>query len=199
MAILDGQVDEAINMTDRYYPNVLADNPQIFFRLKCRKFIEMMLLSTEYLDAASGVTPLPSKNGKKANLNGHHMTAHSDDGLDTDMDIDEAPVTVSTKAGGIAVDQNWTDRMDTEDPAQSEVIVNATVRHQELVSETIAYGKDLRQMFKEDQSALVTEAMKEIFGMFAYSDPRESEQAPLLDKSQRIPVAEALNSAILGM
>ena len=71
--------------------------------------------------------------------------------------------------------------------------------HEELSKKAVDYGKELRQHFKADQSQLVTETMTKIFGMMAYKDPTMSDQAYLLDKSQRGPVAEAVNSAILGM
>ena len=192
MAILDGFVDDALALTHRYYPRVLNDNPQIFFRLKCRKFVEMMRLSTEYLDAASDPGSV-QKRGKKGSVNGHHATAHSDDGMEAEMDLDEPPVILGGKNMG---DRDW-DRMDTED-GQVGRQIEATLKHTDLVNEMVLYGRELKQQFKEDQSSLVTETMREIFGMFAYPDPRKSEQAHLLDKSERIPVAEALNSAILG-
>ena len=193
-AILEGLIDEAISLTDRHYPGVLNEYPLIYFRLKCRKFVEMMRLSTEYLDAASkGPTTSPQKLNKKGSVNGHHATAHSDDELEPDMDLDDPPIQVTGKH----IDQDW-DRMETEEHQETEQPFSATFKHQELLQEIIQYGRELKQQFKEDQSKLVTDTMTEIFGMLAYSDPRESEQAHLLETYERVPVAEALNSAILG-
>lgn len=189
---MEGLIDEAIGLTDQYYPGVLPHNPQIFFQLKCRKFVEMMQLSTEYIDAANG-SHTSQKQTKTGSVNGHHATAHSDDDLEPDMDLDEAPVTISARDG----DPEY-DHMDTEETSPVEQMQLATQKHQDLLGQIILYGQELKQQFREDQSKLVTNTLKEIFGMFAYPDPRKCDQAHLLDKGERIPVAEAVNSAILG-
>ncbi|KAJ5128384.1 SPla/RYanodine receptor SPRY [Penicillium atrosanguineum] len=41
-AILDGDIDKALKHTKAYYANVLEDYPQIHFKLRCRKFLEVM-------------------------------------------------------------------------------------------------------------------------------------------------------------
>jgi hypothetical protein len=46
-AILDGDIDKALKHTKAYYTNVLDENPQIHFKLRCRKFLEMMRRSNE--------------------------------------------------------------------------------------------------------------------------------------------------------
>src|SRR5262249_912506 len=40
--ILAGEIDEAIALTESLYPGVLEDKDLIYFRLRCRRFIEMM-------------------------------------------------------------------------------------------------------------------------------------------------------------
>ena len=91
------------------------------------------------------------------------------------------------------------DAMEIEDGDGAPESEDLDRRHQELLKEAVDYGKELKQLFKADQSQLVTETMTNIFGMIAYKDPNQSDQAYLLDKSQRGSVAEAVNSAILGM
>ncbi|KAG0171165.1 hypothetical protein DFQ29_008975 [Apophysomyces sp. BC1021] len=49
-ALISGQVDRAIELTQKYFPGVLDENgkgEQIMFELKCRKFVEMMSDYTE--------------------------------------------------------------------------------------------------------------------------------------------------------
>ncbi|KAM7221104.1 hypothetical protein V8F06_003489 [Rhypophila decipiens] len=46
-AVLEGDIDQALKYTNAYYPNVLADNEQVYFRLRCRKFIEMIRKEAE--------------------------------------------------------------------------------------------------------------------------------------------------------
>jgi hypothetical protein len=46
-AILDGEIDQALKYTDMFYPQVLQDNEQVYFKLRCRKFIEMVRKAAE--------------------------------------------------------------------------------------------------------------------------------------------------------
>jgi Ran-binding protein 9/10 len=46
-AILNGDIDRALKYTKSYYPKVLPDNEQVYFRLRCRKFIEMIRKEAE--------------------------------------------------------------------------------------------------------------------------------------------------------
>ncbi|CAG8483139.1 8980_t:CDS:2, partial [Scutellospora calospora] len=41
-AVLKGNIDNAIKLTNNLYPNVLPSNDDILFQLRCRKFIEMI-------------------------------------------------------------------------------------------------------------------------------------------------------------
>lgn len=40
--VLTGKIGEAIELTNSYYPNVLKENPNLLFALKCRQFVEMI-------------------------------------------------------------------------------------------------------------------------------------------------------------
>lgn len=104
-------------------------------------------------------------------LNGHHE--------ESEMEIDDQK----------SVLEDW-DRMETEEADMS-------VKYQELLEDTLRYGQVLKQEFQDDPSTEAT--FKEIFSLLMYEDPRQSPQAHLLDRASRVPVAEELNSAILGM
>ncbi|GKT99764.1 spry protein [Fusarium langsethiae] len=41
-AILEGDIDRALKYTNAYYPHVLEDNEHVYFKLRCRKFIELV-------------------------------------------------------------------------------------------------------------------------------------------------------------
>ncbi|EEU45534.1 uncharacterized protein NECHADRAFT_69522 [Fusarium vanettenii 77-13-4] len=41
-AILEGDIDRALKYTNAYYPHVLEDNEHVYFRLRCRRFIELV-------------------------------------------------------------------------------------------------------------------------------------------------------------
>lgn len=40
--VLTGKIGEAIDLTNKYYPSVLKENPNLLFALKCRQFVEMI-------------------------------------------------------------------------------------------------------------------------------------------------------------
>lgn len=40
--VLSGRIEQAIRLTDKLYPDVLQENPNLRFALKCRQFIEMI-------------------------------------------------------------------------------------------------------------------------------------------------------------
>lgn len=143
-----------------------------------------MRQSTDFLDNST------SKPTKSSTTNGH-STAGSDDGFEPDMDLDE-PIT--SKDGGHHNNDDW-DRMDTEDGVGGD---NWGLKYQTLLGVIIRYGQELKHEFKDDQSKHVTDTFADIFSMFPYPDPRKSPQGKLLESEQRVPVAEGLNSAILG-
>ncbi|KAI1290615.1 ran-binding protein [Xylaria venustula] len=71
-AILEGDIDRALSLTGIHYPRVLGNNLDVYFKLKCRKFIEMIRKAAEY------------SNGTGKRSNGHPY-----DDIQTEMDVDE--------------------------------------------------------------------------------------------------------------
>jgi hypothetical protein len=166
-SVLHGHIDETIRRTDRWYPTVLKDNPRIYFRLRCRKFVEMMRACTELNEKG------PSKPGK-ATHNAEEIF------FDQDMELDEP------NNNG----DDW-DRMDTEE-------VHNAMNYEQATHAAVQYAQELRIEFKDDHTKEVEETFREIFAIFAYSDTTNTPAAALLDQAARVPIAEELNSAILG-
>ena len=171
-AILDGDVDKALKYTKAYYPDVLRDNPRIYFHLRCRKFVEMMRLST---------SPAPTPRTKALNGQGpqHSMT---DDVFEQAMELDDPN----------GEGDDW-DRMETEEAND-----RGLTGLQDRMEQTLKYAQELRLEYRDDKSREVADRLQEIFALFAYEDPKNSPTAHVMDPSGRAPVAEELNSAILG-
>jgi hypothetical protein len=88
------------------------------------------------------------------------------------------------------------DHMDTEDETDPD---DVKARWKQLTDETIQYGMFLKQLYALDQRREVKKALEDTFALIAYDNGNvESSLAPLLDKAGRGPIAEELNSAILG-
>jgi len=170
-AILDGDVDKALKYTNAYYPTVLQDNEHIYFRLRCRKFIEMIRQCADLYAASESAASRNSHNG--------HHDLYEDDVFDNDMELDEPSST-----------SEW-DKMETEE-------ADIQSKYQSLLGATLQYGQELHSAFRENSSREVKKGLEETFSLMAYTNPRESINAHLLNPKEREPVAEELNSAILG-
>lgn len=62
----------------------------------------------------------------------------------------------------------------------------------------VEYGQQLGKEFRSDTRPEIRKALEEAFSLLAYTDPKNSVLAHLLDEKGRVSVAEELNSAILG-
>ena len=168
-------MDSSIRLTNTYFPHVFQNNRDITFRVRCRKYVEMIRQSAELLDTS----PHPDHTLPKP-ANGH---------IDS-MDLDDASTQDDTEL------DRW-DQMDTSEPISSDT------RYRAMIERTLAYGQELNHEFKDEADPQAREqfkeTMKELFGMLAYKDARKSPAARWLDVGERAKVAEGLNSAILGM
>lgn len=168
-SILEGDIDKALKHTNAYYPNVLSNNPQIFFRLKCRKWVELIRRSSDLRN--------PTQERQVKSSSGRSKTA-VEDVFDQDMELDDHDQ-----------HEDW-DNMDTEE-------AEIEMKYQDLMDQAIEYGKELMQLYREEKREYV-DKLKEIFSLMAYDDPKTSVHGHLIDPSGRVVVAEELNSAILG-
>jgi CTLH/CRA C-terminal to LisH motif domain len=120
-SILEGDIDKALKHTNAYYPNVLVTNPQIVFRLKCRKWVELIRKSS---DLQSQTSERQSKVS-----NGHSKTA-VEDVFDQNMELDEQH-------------EDW-DKMETEE-------AEVAMKYQELMSQAMEYGQVLMQEYRDEK------------------------------------------------
>lgn len=169
-AILDGDIDKALKHTKAYYGNVLEDHPHIHFKLRCRKFLEMMRRSNEL----SAATAAASKSRRSASpgIPDEHAV------FDQEMELDDG--------------EAWdADGMDTEES-------ETATQFNELLTEAVEYGQQLRMDYPTDENGGDKKMLESIFSLVAYPDPKRSVHGHYLDPAGRVAVAEELNSAILG-
>jgi hypothetical protein len=178
-------MDKAVKHTNAYYPYVLETNENIYFKLRCRKFIEMIRRANE-LNARlreSVPTPLSKRSTTSSGPN---------DDYDFEMELDEQLGAHEQSQWGSTAEG---DNMDTEDELDHD---DAKARLKRLTEDTIEYGMVLKEEFSNDPRREVKRALEDTFALIAYDNEVEPSLAPLLDKAGRGPVAEELNSAILG-
>ncbi|KAL1630560.1 hypothetical protein SLS56_004834 [Neofusicoccum ribis] len=176
-AILDGDIDKALKLTTAFYPTVLRDNESIYFKLRCRKFIEMIRRCQELQNPASKIG---SRNNAGSNGFSNNSAVY-DDVFDGQMELDESNGANNSAGNGESMDTTGSD----------------TLKLNELLGETLQYGQELKGEFSTDPRREVKHALEDTFALMAYSDPRQSPLAYMLDPNERTPVAEELNSAIL--
>ncbi|GAB7341786.1 hypothetical protein MBLNU457_g0116t2 [Dothideomycetes sp. NU457] len=171
LAILEGDMDKAFKYLHAYYPHVLEaeENRDVYFRLRCRKFIEMIRRSYE------GSMSKPS-NG--------HKTNNNTDGFDHQMELDDQ-LQRETRPAGDDMD------MDHDDGRSS------TARNNDLLTEAVQYGMELRIEFGADSKKEIDKELTDTFGLLAYTDARDSALAGLMEGKGRVEIAEQVNGAIL--
>ncbi|KAE8387216.1 hypothetical protein BDV23DRAFT_174879 [Aspergillus alliaceus] len=168
-AILDGDIDKALKYTNAYYANVLQNFPHIHFKLRCRKFLEMMRRCNEPSLAAS-------RRAKPSNGLSDGSAV-----FDEEMELDEQ----------IHHGDSWdAEGMDTEEPENA-------AKFNELLTEAVQYGQQLRLDYPNNERGGNKKMLDDIFSLVAYPDPKQSVHGHYLDPAGRIAVAEELNSAIL--
>ena len=128
----------------------------------------------------------PSKSTKNTNNDGAAHDPSYNDVFENDMELDDPDKDDREDDNS----SNW-DEMETEDAENN-------LKYQELLQNTIEYGQALRLDYRDDPSKEVKKALEDTFSLMAYDDPRTSVHGDLLENGGRVPVAEELNSAILG-
>jgi hypothetical protein len=187
-AILDGEIDKALKHTTAYYPSVLRDNENIYFKLRCRKFIEMIRKCNELKEQCH---PIPTPLSKRSTASTHNIANRNStatDEYDFEMELDEQL--------GVHNGAPW--EAEAEDDEDDDDIEDKEAKHLAMEEKTIAYGQELQAEFLNDPRREVKKALEDTFALIAYENVGESQLAPLLEISGRVPVAEELNGAILG-
>jgi len=191
-AILDGEIDKALKYTTAYYPSVLRDNENIYFKLRCRKFIEMIRKCNELKEQCHPIPTPPSKRSTASTLNPANRNSTATDEYDFEMELDEQL--------GVHNGAPWEAEPEAEEEEEEDEddMEDKEAKHVAMEEKTITYGQELQAEFLNDPRREVKKALEDTFALIAYENVGESQLAPLLEVSGRMPVAEELNSAILG-
>lgn len=131
----------------------------------------------------------PSKRSTASTVNNRNSTAT--DEYDFEMELDE-------QLGVHNPPPSWDNKDQDGDLDDEDDIEDKEAKLQQLTDATITYGMELRAEFANDPRREVKRALEDTFALIAYENARESTLAPLLEIGGRVPVAEELNSAILG-
>jgi len=208
-SILDGDIDLALKFSSSFYPHVLEEerNKDIYFRLKCRKFIEMMRRYYDMVNATSSPTGVTKTTIDSLGSNGH--ADPTEDEGDEDDEDDEAAAEDEQGTQMELDDQihrEVSERPEVSPPAD-DVDMDASqelppktsfMKKDDLQEAALSYGAELKHEFGSDPRPQIQKALMDLFAIVAYINPAESPIGNLLDIRGRIQIAEEVNGAILG-
>ncbi|KAJ6221325.1 hypothetical protein RDWZM_007137 [Blomia tropicalis] len=200
--VLNGKIGDAIALTNRLYPTVLRDNPDLLFSLKCRQFVEFVCGHDTYCQSANG-----------NDCNGTHS--------DTNMDVD---LSGGAETNEIDSHQNQMESNEVDDPAiipdnqenhennqnnheleNNHSMSNGSTSTTNPEMETIlSFGKELNafsKQLKNDYGYNETnkKMLEEAFHMIAYNEPNEPQLHTDLTFLDRETVCQQLNNAIVNV
>lgn len=184
-AILQGKIDNALELTQDLYPNVFKENEMIHFRLKCRKLVEMIRLVSEASSHSSSYNHSHSHLKLQQYKHHSHHDDHMEDVFGRDIEIDD-----HSSGAGEWEKLEGMDKMDVDEEED-----NSRLRGP--LDDAVKYAQQLRVDFKADTRPEIQKALEESFSLVAYQDPKNSVLSHIFDEDGRVAVAEELNSAIL--
>lgn len=167
-AILEGDIDRALKLTNAYYPQVFRDNEEMHFKLRCRKFIELVRMAAQL-----------RAGGESKNSNGNGPTGV---GISQDMDVD----------GNGADGMSWNETMDTEAVDTQPEMMKL---EQEMLDYGRTLGAEYANDARPEISKALGEIWALVAYANPLKEPKVSH---LLGRKGRVAVAEELNSAILS-
>ena len=178
-AILDGDIDKALKYTQSYYPQVLQDerNKDIYFRLRCRKFVELMKKYAELRQAEDNETISTDS------------AEDEDEQADTQMELDSQ----------LQQPPHTSNDDDVDMATSTSSLPPKPMKADDYLTAAITYGQELQAEFGSDPRPLVKKELADIFAIMAYTNPvNESVLIGVLDVNRRATIAQGINGAILG-
>ncbi|KAG6837216.1 hypothetical protein H0H93_013084 [Arthromyces matolae] len=210
-AVIAGDVDTAIEDTKKYHPTVLqAEEGLMLFKLRCRKFVELILEAVELKKKMRQVSP------DHEVLQGGSATTSHDEGIIDDMDgvfADGMDVDADEVMVGSPHPLNTNGFSSVSSPVslarQPSVstsaldgvgILGSTLSQYELaLHRAIAYGQTLSNDYKDDARSEVRQIFKRTFAIVAWEDPSSAggTAAEVVGHVAKLSLANELNQAIL--
>lgn len=181
-SVLAGNIDSAIEGVKKHYPSVFeTDDNLVLFKLRCRKFVELILETAEI------------KKKIKAMKAAVQSTWVEED-VDMDMDVDDdSTMSMSpTKAFGHLHDSY----VGLGDPSVTAI----SSQYESALNAALFYGQTLSNDYQSDTRPECQELFKKTFGIVAWEDPLEAggAVAELVGHDARVALAHELNQAILS-
>ncbi|KAI5367460.1 Putative B30.2/SPRY domain, CRA domain, concanavalin A-like lectin/glucanase domain superfamily [Septoria linicola] len=194
--ILDGEIERALKYLSAYYPTLFDDerNRDSYFRLRCRKYVEMTRKYAELASATFVSSPATvNKSVDSLGSNGHGDTdvePQHEHPSDTQMELDDQLRREAARHVGSNDDVDM-------DVSQELPPKTACMKADQLLMALVTYGQELQQEWKLDRRPHIHKHLREISASFAYGNIHDSPISHLFALHGRAEIAEEVNAAIL--
>lgn len=220
-AVLRGDIDTALDQTRDYFPTVLErEQGLMLFKLRCRKFVELIVEASEALKKvkqpqSKPQTPEPLARGRELQSVQSRSAIGEDvkmDGMDGEgaMDVDDpsheahpqytSASSSSTSVSPPSAPQTPRARHASRSPSSPRPASPHAAAAKVALHTAIAYGQKLEADYKHDVRPEIRAHLKRTFGVVAYTDPLAAggEIAEMAGQEARVRLGNELNQAILG-
>lgn len=199
--VITGDIDTALAQTQAHYPLVLeADDGIMLFKLRCRKFVELVLEAAEMKKKMRA-----EEYGMSVEFANHDDTLNGGEArpFEEDMDVDDevSEVGTSSRTNG---SRHYSDvRPETVRTASILTSTTATLaaataaQYGASLEKAVAYGQQLEADYKHRSE--VRTIFKRMTVIMAFYDPLGAggDAAEVAGQSARVALATELNQAIL--
>lgn len=221
--VVSGDVDTALTATRRHFPLVLqADAGLMLFKLRCRKFVELVLEAAELkkrMTAEENEMNVEGCGPVSRSVSGSVLESVSEDTVGSDggvmvdgllgMDIDggEAEVDVPDVSAHTEMNMPARSAPISIGPSRKPSVVSLSstsswagataAQYGSALEKAVAYGQELESDYKH--RAEVRAIFKRTSVIMAYDDPLEAggDAAEVAGQAARVALATELNQAIL--
>lgn len=191
-SVISGDIDTALADTRVHYPSVLdAEEGLMLFKLRCRKFVELILEASEL------------KKKMKSQVQDEELIEEMDGIYEDGMGMDVDDVNDNSSSNGLS---NTSEplahgRKGVSPPVGDAVWPgSAASQYETALNEAIGYGQTLSSDYKADSRPQVRDIFKRTFGIVAWEDPMTAGGviAEVVGHEARVALATELNQAILS-
>ncbi|KAJ3997898.1 SPRY-domain-containing protein [Lentinula boryana] len=187
--VIAGDIDATLTETKKHYPGALeAEEGLLFVKLRCRKFVELVLESAELEKKMKAVIA-------KEEASAPEMDGFEEDRMGMDVDDD-----VTFSGSVITNGSNGTVGSSSEIPSRPPSARALSIsQYDAALNSALAYGQTLNHDFKITHNPEIKQIFTRTFTILAASDPLSAGGAiaEVAGHDARVQLANELNEAIL--
>jgi hypothetical protein len=187
-----GNIDEAMGLLRIHYPSVLeADTQLLLFKLRLRKFVELILWTTELKKKMKVLKEREEQRWKP----GPPQDSWMADEMGMDIDDDGSPAMTEP-----TLSTNSTSSQYGHDKYTNPELNEINTQYEDALSTAILYGQTLSHDYHSESRPKLQQLFHKTFGIVAWEDPSEegSGVADIVGHQSRTMLAHEVNEAILS-